>query len=87
MTENNTGLINNTAEIAESYNELGLQDVNSIEGNKVKGENDMGSADLIISIKTGQIVATVFITIAIVALIGLGMFVIIKKQIINKRVI
>ena len=87
MTENNTGLINNTAEIVESYNELGLQDVNSTEGNKVKGENDMGSADLIISIKTGQIVATVFITIAIVALIGLAMFVIIKKQIINKRVI
>ena len=61
MTENNTGLVNNTAEIAESYNELGLTDVNSTEGNKVDGENDMSSADVIISIKTGEVVTTVLL--------------------------
>ena len=56
MTENNTGLVNNTAEIAEAYNELGLEDSNSTPGNKTQGENDMGSADVIISIKTGEII-------------------------------
>lgn len=56
MTENNTGLVNNTAEIAEAYNELGLEDSNSIPGNKTQGENDIGSADVIISIKTGEII-------------------------------
>ena len=40
MTENNTGLINNTAEIAESYNELGIADSKSTPGNRVKGESD-----------------------------------------------
>lgn len=54
MTENNTGLVNNTAEIAEAYNELGLADSNSTPGNKTQGENDMSSADVIISIKTGE---------------------------------
>ena len=69
MNENNTGLFNNSAEIVESYNEYGLKDINSVEGNKVKGEDDMGSADLIISIKTGQIVLTaVFTVIAVTAL-------------------
>lgn len=56
MTENNTGLVNNTAEIAEAYNELGLADSNSTPGNKTQGENDMGSADVIISIKTGEFI-------------------------------
>ena len=56
MTENNTGLVNNTAEIADSYNELGLADSNSTQANKVQGENDMGVADVIISIKTGEII-------------------------------
>ena len=87
MTDNNTGLINNMAEIVESYNEYGLKDINSTEGNKVKGEDDMGAADLILSIKTGQIMATVFITITIIALIGIGIFIIIRKQILNKKVI
>ena len=56
MTENNTGLVNNIAEIAEAYNDLGLADSNSTPGNKTQGENDMSSADVIISIKTGEII-------------------------------
>ncbi len=71
MKENNTGLINNTAEIVSSYNELGLTDINSTEGNKAAQENDMGSADLIISIKTGQVIVTfslIFLTIGIIVI-------------------
>lgn len=61
MTENNTGLINNTAEIIESYNELGLKD---------KENNNKASADLILSIKTGQIATTITLILITIAIIG-----------------
>ncbi|MNS74855.1 hypothetical protein D3C72_1083410 [compost metagenome] len=70
MNEQNTGLTNNTAEIFESYNKLGLTDANSTEGNKTKGENDMGSADVIIGVKTGVVYTYIFSTFAIIAFIG-----------------
>ena len=84
MKENNTGLVNNTAEIAESYNELGLTDVNSTEGNKVKGENDMGSADLIISIRTGQVITTVLLIITSIVILGIAIY-FVRKLIINRN--
>ena len=83
MNENNTGLVNNSAEIVESYNQYGLKDIDSTEGNKVKGEDDMGSADLIISIKTGQIVLTIVFTI--MAIIVLAIIGIVTYKKINKR--
>lgn len=79
MTENNTGLINNTAEIAESYNELGIADSKSTPGNRVNGESDYGSADAILSLKTG---GEVYIVITIIAIIVLGIptFIIVRKK-------
>ena len=77
MTENNTGLIHNTAEIIESYNELGLKD-----GNK----NDSNSADLILSIKTGQVVTTITLILSTIVIIGAAVY-IISKIILNKRII
>ena len=79
MTENNVGLINNTAEIEEDYNELGLQDSNSTPGNRVNGENDYGSADLILGIRTGGGIY-VGITIAIIAVLGVIAFIIIRRK-------
>ena len=78
MTENNTGLISNTAEIAESYNEQGIKDQDSTENNNATGEDDLGKADLILSIKTGQVVSTIGIILASIAIIGVGTFVVIK---------
>ena len=86
MKENNTGLVNNTAEIVSSYNELGLTDINSTEGNKVKGENDMSSADVIISIKTGQVVETILVILSTIIIIGAGAYIITRK-VLNKKVI
>lgn len=79
MTENNTGLTNNSAEIAESYNELGIVDSKSTAGNKAKGEEDYGSADTIVSLKTG---AEVYVSIIAVVLVVTGViaFVIIRKK-------
>ena len=69
MTENNVGLINNTAEIDEAYNELGLTDINSTPGNRTNGENDMGSADVLLGIRTG---GAVYIGITIGTILFLG---------------
>lgn len=83
MTNENAGLINNTAEIAESYNEEGVSDINSTEGNRVNGENDMGSADLIISIKTGEMIENFLISICtglFIVLIVYFLIIIYKKR-------
>jgi len=85
MTENNTGRINNTAEIAQDYNEVAAQDINSVPGNKTQGENDMASADIIISIRTGSAVTYIALTIAIIAVIGAGTY-FIKKKVLKERI-
>lgn len=79
MSEDNTGLINNTAEIAESYNELGIKDSKSTSANKAKGESDYGSADTILSLKTGGDVY-IAITAVIIAILGSIVFVIIIRK-------
>ena len=56
INEDNTGLINNRAEIAETYNEYGKLDIDSTENNGVKDEDDFGSVDVIIGPSTGAVV-------------------------------
>ena len=85
MTENNTGRINNTAEISEQYNDEGAQDINSTPGNQVQGENDMGSADVIISLKTGSIATYIVLTIVLIAAIGAGAY-FINKKVLKERI-
>lgn len=79
LNENNLGRINNTAEIAESYNELGLEDVNSTPGNKVQGENDMNYADVIISLRTGGALY-IGITIIVIAILSVVAVVVIRNN-------
>ncbi len=85
MTDENLGITNNIAEIAESYNEQGLKDNDSIAGNKVQGEDDISSADVLISIKTGAIIIYTTIAIVLIIIIGSGIYVI-KKKILSKEV-
>lgn len=80
MTENNTGLINNTAEIAESYNELGIADSKSKSANRAQGESDYGSADTILSLKTGGDVYVTVIAVIIAILGSITFVIIIRKQ-------
>ncbi len=80
MTENNTGLIPNTAEITEDYNELGMQDCNSIPGNRRKEENDFGLAEVMLSIKTGGIIYTTIILVIVVILVGIVVIMIKKRR-------
>ncbi len=79
MLENNTGLIPNLAEITEDYNELGIADSNSTPGNRVKGENDLGTAEVLLSIRTGGMVYMT-VGIIIVAILVIITVIIIKKK-------
>ena len=75
MSETNTGLINNKAEISESSNEMGIKDAT----------NDKGSADVIISVSTGALVNYVTTTIiTLVILIGLAYLV--NKKYLSKKI-
>lgn len=80
MTEDNTGRTNNLAEIAEDYNDLGISDINSTPANRAQGENDMGSADVIISIRTGGGIYIGIIVTIIVALAGVTVVVMKKRK-------
>lgn len=79
MTGENTGTITNRAEIYEDYNELGLKDYNSSTGNKAQGENDLDYANLIITVKTGQVAMYITIAFISIAIIALGAYEINKK--------
>ena len=85
VTSDAAEIISNQAEIQESYTPTGLDDTNSTPGNRVQGENDMGKADLIITVSTGEIFRNItFITIAIFMLIGVSVY-IINKRVIKKK--
>lgn len=75
MTESNTGLINNTAYIQNSYNEKGINDLNT--------ENSKSSADLMISIKTGVVFKFITITLVIIIIEFSIVFIIAKKFLLN----
>lgn len=85
MTEDNTGLINNTAEIFEDYNDYGLKDINSSPANKLETENDFGAANVIISVRTGGIFIYTSVLLTTILLGGIAVFVTISKLNIIKR--
>lgn len=75
MTDSNTGLVNNKAEITESSNELGIKDET----------NEKGSADVIISVSTGALVnyvATTIITLIVLA----GLAYLVNKKYLSKKI-
>ena len=84
MTETNTGLVNNSAEISEDYNMLGIADKDSTPGNKKNGEDDMGSANVIISVSTGAAVSYVLLTISLLVIVGAAAYLVTRKIIKEK---
>lgn len=77
--EKNLGTTNNSAEIAESYNDYGIQDIDSTPGNKIAKEDDYGSADILISLNTGTIIMYIGLITSMIAIIGVGAYMIKKK--------
>ena len=83
MTKNNVGLINNRAEIVETYNEYGKLDIDSIVDNQANEEDDLGSVDTIIDISTGmKIITNTMLIMLNTALIAAAIYLIFIK---NKR--
>lgn len=81
MTEESFGLITNTAEIYETSNNYGLEDVDSKPANKATNEDDISTANVLTTVKTGEIVIYATLTLTIIAIIGVGIYLIKKKVI------
>lgn len=85
MTEENTGLVNNQAEIYEDYNIYGVSDTNSVPANKAQGENDLGAADAIITVKTGEVFIYVSVIITSIILGSIVIFIAYTQLILKRR--
>ncbi len=85
MTGENTGLVNNLAEIYDDYNIYGISDTNSTPANKAQGENDLGSADISILIKTGEVFIHISVIITSILLGSIVIFITYNKIVLSKR--
>lgn len=85
ITEDSLGtILNNNAEIYESYNEQGLQDMDSTVANKAQDEDDMSKADVLLSLVTGRVIMYTTITLGVIVLLGFGIYEI-KRRVLNKK--
>ena len=70
---NNMGVMINTAEISEDYNEYGIHDRDSTPNNKTPGEDDIDDAPVMLTIKTGsEIIGYISLACAVLAILGVG---------------
>ena len=81
MSNDNLGVYHNEAEIYEAYNDLGIADIDSTAGNKKAAEDDISSADVVITVKTGEVAIFIGASIAIIATIAVAAYIIKKKVI------
>lgn len=79
MNSEDFGLINNSAEIFETSNDYGVLDVDSKPGNKVTSEDDYSTADVLTTVKTGEMIVYTTLAFTIIAIIGVGTYIIKKK--------
>jgi len=74
------GVMTNTAEISEDYNEYDIPDIDSTPDNKKPGEDDIDDAPVMLSISTGQ--ARIYFTLGFIVLITTaGGVILIKKYV------
>ncbi len=85
MTDENTGIVNNLAEIYEDYNIYGISDSNSTPANKAQGEDDIDGADIVISIKTGEVFINISVIITSMLLGSIVVFIVYNHIRISKK--
>lgn len=85
MTAENTGIVSNTAEIADDFNIYGVSDRNSVPANKAQGEDDISTADIILTVKTGE--TLIYLSGMIISLLigGAVAFIVYERVLKNKR--
>lgn len=79
MTNENTGMVTNTAEIAEDYNIYGISDSDSVPNNNSQSEDDFARADALLSVRTGEVFVYISVIITTILLIGIAVFIIVLK--------
>ena len=79
--EENMGVMINTAEISEDYNESETPDIDSTPNNKVEGEDDIDDAPVALTMVTGSTPLYIGITAGTLAIIAGGVF-LIKRYVI-----
>ena len=84
MTDTNTGIVNNQAEISKDYNKVGIADKDSTPGDQDQKDDDMSSADLIIGVKTGETLIYISAIIAGIVLAIIAAIIIKKNKLIYK---
>lgn len=79
-SQDNMGVMINTAEISQDYNEYDIPDKDSTPDNQKPGEDDIDDAPVMLSISTGQM--RIYFTLGFIVLITIaGGVVIIKKYV------
>lgn len=85
ITDDNIGdIVNNNAEIYETYNEQGLTDIDSTEANQAEQEDDMSKADIVLSVVTGKIVMYSILGVVILAMLIIGI-ILIQRKVFKKK--
>lgn len=85
ITDSNIGnIVNNNAEIYETYNDQGLTDIDSTEANQAEQEDDMSKADIVLSVVTGKIVMYFILGVVILAMLITGI-IFIQKKVFKKK--
>lgn len=84
LTDSNTGLVNNRAEIAEDFNIYGISDKDSTPMNNTQGEDDLGSADCILTIRTGETLMYVSVLISSL-LAGAVIVILVRAKIVSSK--
>ena len=79
--EENMGVMINTAEISEDYNESHTPDIDSVPNNKVPGEDDIDDAPVALTMVTGSTPLYIGLTAGTLVIIAGGVF-LIKKYVI-----
>ena len=85
MTAENTGNVSNTAEISDDFNIYSVSDHNSTPKNKAQGEDDMSTADTILTVKTGESLIYVSAIIVSIMIGGAVAFIVYERVLKNKR--
>ena len=78
--DDNLGIKTNIAEISKDFNESNTPDIDSTPNNKVMTEDDIDTAMVMLTTKTGsEIIAYVGVALGFISIIGIGAYTIRKK--------
>lgn len=84
MTNENVGTITTQAEIYEASNDQNVEDINSIPGDRLDGQNDISKVEVLIAISTGKLAIYIALAIVVVTILVIGFYKV-KKVTLNKK--